>query len=255
MPMPIPLPGAVEQLLERLEAGDRAGAADLIQSLRAGGATTTDLIADLLAPAQRRVGELWQTLAWDVAQEHLATGIVDAALADLELHTDPAQLRGDVVVTCAEGEWHALPARMMAEQLRHHGWAVTFLGPSLPADDLRRFLQRSRPIAVAVSCSISAHLEGAQRSIAAVHAAGRPALAGGPAFGHDGRRADAIGADGWAPSVADADALLAEWAASPISRDLRRSEPRPGAPRARRSTTRHRRHGADVDRSDTPIGS
>src|SRR5690348_4361144 len=114
VPMATSMPGAVERLLERLEAGDRPGAADLIQSLRAAGATTTELIEHLLAPAQRQVGELWQALVWDVAQEHLATGIVDAALADLELHTDPGQLRGDVVVTCAEGEWHALPARMLA---------------------------------------------------------------------------------------------------------------------------------------------
>jgi methanogenic corrinoid protein MtbC1 len=44
------------------------------------------------------------------------------------------------VVTCAEGEWHSLPARMVAEVLRLHGWQVTFLGASTPADHLRRLL-------------------------------------------------------------------------------------------------------------------
>ena len=185
----------------------------LVRELRAGGASATTVITGLLAPAQGRVGELWQTEVWNVAQEHAATAIVDAALAEIELGTSHLPLHGSVVVTCAEGEWHALPARMFAEQLRELGWSVTFLGASTPSGDLARFLEPMAPAGVAVSCSIAAYLPGAERTVEAAHACGLPAVVGGAAFGPDGRRALTIGADAWAASPTEAAATLRTWAA------------------------------------------
>jgi methanogenic corrinoid protein MtbC1 len=202
---------AVDELMRCLEVHDRDGALAVMRSLRADGLTGSQLITAVLAPAQRRVGRLWETDRWDVAQEHAASGIVDAALAEIELESDVVPVHGSVVVTCAEGEWHVLPARMLAEQLRQSGWSVTFLGGSTPASDLAHFLDLVEPVAVALSCSMPVLLAGAERSIAAVHGHGVPVIAGGAGFGGDGRRAQALGADGWADSSDAAAAILHEW--------------------------------------------
>lgn len=203
---------ALDDLMGRLDARDRDGAIDLLRRLRTQGATPDQVITDFLAPAQRRVGELWQTDAWSVAQEHAATGIVDIALAELELTNDVLPSRGRVVVTCAEGEWHALPARMLAEQLRRLAWSVTFLGSSTPAVHLGRLLRSVEVVAVAVSCSMPIFLFGAQRSIDAAHREGLPVVAGGAGFGCDDKRARVLGADGWAPTARIADEHLSAWA-------------------------------------------
>ncbi len=197
--------------MHHLEARDREAALALVRRRSADGVTGSDLITTLLAPAQRRVGTLWQDDHWNVAQEHAATAIVDAALAELELANHTAPSRGSVVVTCAEGEWHALPARMLAEELRHLGWGVTFLGGSTPARDLARFIAAVEPVAVAISCSMATLLPGAQRSIEAVHRHGLPVLAGGLGLGADPARAVAIGADGWAATAAGAVEVLDGW--------------------------------------------
>ena len=60
----------------------------------------------------------------------LPTAITDAVLAALAWRIEAAEDQGHLVVTCAEGEWHSLPARMAAEVLQTHGWLVTFLGAS-----------------------------------------------------------------------------------------------------------------------------
>jgi len=203
----------LDQLMAMLVAGERHGAIDLVRGLRTRGVAPEELITELLVPAQQRVGELWQTGAWNIAQEHAATNIVDSALSDIELHTNVALVQGVVVVACAEGEWHALPARMFAQRLRHRGWSVTFLGGSTPATHLARFLDATAPGAVAISCSIPIFLSGAQRSIEAAHACGCPALVGGAGFGTDDRRSRVLGADGWAATPAAADALLTAWKA------------------------------------------
>lgn len=205
----------VGRLMGLLGSRDRDGALTLVRERRSAGEATSAIITELLAPAQRQVGVLWQSRSWNVAQEHVATAIVDAALAELELGADVVPTRGGVVVCCAEGEWHALPARMFAEQLRGRGWEVTFLGASTPAEDLARFLPQTEVVAVAVSCSIPTYLVGAERTITAVHESGFPVVAGGEAFGSTARRAERVGADGWAMTAAEADRLLSTWADCP----------------------------------------
>ena len=90
-----------------------------------------------------------------------ATAITDAVLAALAWRIEAAEDQGHLVATCAEGEWHSLPARMAAEVLRTHGWLVTFLGASTPADHLRRFVDEVGAVGVVVSCSVPIFLSGA----------------------------------------------------------------------------------------------
>ena len=152
----------------------------------------------LLASAQREVGRRWEVDEWTVAQEHAATAIVDAALAQLHLwadeHTGPSGPH--LALVCAQGEWHVTPARMAALRFQARGWHVTFLGASTPTDHLVRTLEEVRPDVVGVSCTLPVHLPGARRVVEAAHACGFPVLAGGAALGHDERRARALGADG-----------------------------------------------------------
>jgi methanogenic corrinoid protein MtbC1 len=205
---------ARERFLEHLGRRDRGAALDVVRRLRAGGSDLDALVSGVLGPAQRRVGELWEADEWDVAQEHAATAIVDASLADCELALEAPSARGQVVVACAEGEWHALPARMLAAQLQARSWSVTFLGASVPAAHLGRLLDATRPVALAVSCTVSRSLPGAGRSIAAAHDHGIPAVVGGAGFGGDDRRARALGADAWLRTADQADALLDSWSRS-----------------------------------------
>lgn len=118
---------------------------------------------------------------------------------------------GHAVVACVEGEWHALPARMAAEILRLAGWEVVFLGPSFPAEDLARYLDREGADVVGLSCSMPASLKGATRSIDVCRQAGVPVLGGGLGFGAGGRYASRLGATGWAPDPVVAVTLLEDW--------------------------------------------
>ncbi|SRR6266487_2259805 len=130
----------VERFVEYLARRDRRAATRQALGLLEAGVGVQELILGLLGPAQAEVGRRWEANQWSVADEHAATAIADAVLGALSWRTDAAGDQGRVVVTCAEGEWHSLPARMAAELLRVHGWQVTFLGASTPADHLRRFV-------------------------------------------------------------------------------------------------------------------
>ena len=78
----------------------------------------------------------------------------------------------------------------------------------MPAAQLATHVHRAGPDVVAVSSSLASRLPAARRMVEACRATGTPVLAGGPAFGEDGRWARAVGADGWAPDARAAAAML-----------------------------------------------
>jgi methanogenic corrinoid protein MtbC1 len=174
------------------------------------------LIDEVLAPAQREVGRRWYANEWTVADEHAATAITDAVLAEASLrNVSPVTATRRSVSCCVEGEWHTIPARMLTDQLVADGHDVTFLGPSLSPAQLDGFLRDTRPVALLASCTVPLHLAGARRTIAAAHDAGVPVILGGLALGLDGARGCTLGADAWASSAAEAATVLSTWATQP----------------------------------------
>ncbi|GIJ48177.1 cobalamin-binding protein [Virgisporangium aliadipatigenens] len=205
--MPDALTRGVATYLGHLHAADERAAVDLVTGLIDAGADPVDVLVDVIATAQRRVGELWQSNAWNVAQEHAATHISDRAVAAVAARTPHATDRGSVVVSCLDQEFHALPARIVAEVLRLAGWRVTFLGASVPAAHLTGYLHQHNPDVVALSCAVPLRLPVAHAVVESCRRMGTPVVVGGRGFGPQGRWARALGITRWA---ADARAAVTE---------------------------------------------
>ncbi|PSM41130.1 cobalamin-binding protein [Streptomyces dioscori] len=168
------------------------------------------VLLELIAPAQERVGLAWAADDITVAQEHAATAISERCVAAVADATAPAlagRSVGRVVVSCVDGEWHSLPARLVGEVLRLRGWRVDQLGAQVPTEHLVAYARRTRAQAVLLSSSIPTLLPGAHNAISSCQAAGIPVLAGGAAFGPQGRYARLMRAE-WAKDAPDAATLL-----------------------------------------------
>lgn len=199
-----------EQLWAAIIDGDEYAAVGAVFAAADAGTPCEEILLDVIAPVQQRVGAEWAANRITVAQEHVATAINDRVIAALAHHPAcrPTASAGRVTVACVDGEWHALPARLLAEVLRLRGWQVDFLGAQVPTPHLIAHLHQTGPDAVALSCMIPTRLPTAHAAITACQAAGVPVLAGGAAFGADGRFARLLGADGWAPDARAAAAHL-----------------------------------------------
>ena len=201
-------PRLIAELVDRFALADRSGAVARIRELRSQGYPDA-VLRELLAAAVQHVGALWQEGHWTITQEHAATAVAEAVLTDLEGVSSPVAPVGVVAIVAADGEWHALPARLAAHAFERHGLEVRYLGAGVPADDVARSLPAAGADVLAVSVTITANLPGAARTVAAGHAAGLPVLVGGAAI--DPRRAEAIGADAHAMTVDDGAALARRW--------------------------------------------
>lgn len=193
---------AVERLWAAVVDGDQFAASEAVISAYEGGMSAEDVLLDVIGAVQRRVGVEWAANRLSVAQEHAATAINDRVITVLtQLCPRPVQSRGRVTVTCVDGEWHALPARLLAETLTLRGFRVDYLGAQVPTPHLITHLHRTGPDAVALSSSIATRLPTAHATITACQATGTPVIAGGAAFGPDGRYATQLGADAWEPNA------------------------------------------------------
>ncbi len=194
----------VEHLSNR---NSKAAAQFALQFLDAG-VSARELLPGLIGRAQAIIGEKWQRNELTIADEHAATAVSDAVLSVLTALGNPRANGPHVVVCCAEGEWHLLAARLLTEVLRADGAVVTFLGASMPAAHLGRFLDEAQADVLAVSCSTALSFAGVAGHVLVARDHNVPVIAGGRGLGPDDRRALALGADAWAPTAAAAADLL-----------------------------------------------
>jgi len=204
----------VDPFLDLAIRSDAPSAIRLTLDLLSQGATAEAVIIDLLAAAQLETGRRWLRNDWTVADEHVVTGVTQRALDAVANTVRLPDHDGAVVVACAEGDWHSLPSQMFAEIIRSHGYHVTFLGASTPAEHVARLLSRDRPDALIVTCNLALYFAGVTRLANAAHHAGVPVIAGGRAMG--GPRALRLGADAWEPDVGATLATLRSWRNQPL---------------------------------------
>ncbi len=209
--------GTYDRYFAAVAAADAGQAAAVLTAAVDEGTPPDELLRDVVGPAQRRAGELWFRGEWTVADEHAATGVAEQALTVV---APPRARRTDVpvvVLACAEGEWHTLPARLAAALAASGDVAVLPVGGSVPAEHLERHLRATRPAALALSATIATNLIGASRSIAAAHAEGVPVVVGGAAWGRDDARARRLGADAWLADPAELGDVVRGLAGRPLA--------------------------------------
>jgi methanogenic corrinoid protein MtbC1 len=209
---------ASDSFLELALAGDRTQAVRLTLDLVDDGFPLPAVLTSVVGAAQCEVGRRWQRAELTVADEHLVTGISQAALSALTANGRQPAAEGTVVVACAEGDWHALPSQLFAESLRALGQGVLHLGASVPAADVGTLLERRRADALVVTCSLPLSYRGVASLADAAHRRHIPVLAGGRALTPG--RAFTLGADAWAADVASAAEILGAWRSDPPEVDV-----------------------------------
>ncbi len=165
---------------------------------------------EIIAPAMREIGNLWEQGEASVADEHYASGVTEGLMAGLATRMRKPPVGGRLaVVTCPPGERHALAARMLADLIEAEGWEVLPLGADVPARALLELVAAEQPDVVAISVTMPELLDGTIEVLAALSVLDDPPFlaVGGQAL--DGATAD-LGADLVAVSP---DVLVAEIAA------------------------------------------
>lgn len=194
-----------------LLAGNQREALAVVTRCIDSGHNLVEVEMHVIQPALYRIGEKWQANQVTVAQEHMATAIVQSVMTvGLLRSPPPALLNKRVLLACVEGNNHAIGLRMVADAFQLGGWDVQYLGANVPTPALVAQAAEWRPDLVGLSVSFPQHLRAVKTIIAKLGEQlgdARPAvIIGGLAINRFNKLAGAVGADA---CMADAQAAVA----------------------------------------------
>ena len=110
----------------------------------------------LIEPAMRSIGELWERNEITVAGEHLATAISHTVAARIRARAFDAapRSRERVMMAAVQGEHHVLGLRLAADVLEGAGYDVLYLGADVPLPALLAACSTHQPDLLGVTVSM-----------------------------------------------------------------------------------------------------
>jgi methanogenic corrinoid protein MtbC1 len=187
--------------LDALRRGDRHAAYRALDEALDDGRELGQVYLEVVQPAMREIGRLWQEDELTVAEEHLATAITESAMSRMfeRVFVWRDVRTPKLLAACAEEERHQMGLRMLCDLLELAGWETTYLGASVPIESLVDLVRKHKPDAVAISATIAPHVPRVREAIRAIRSADlerQPVIAvGGRVFLGDPSLAERIGAD------------------------------------------------------------
>lgn len=153
---------------------DDLAASVLVDELLEAGLSVEDLCLDHLAPAARRLGDLWDRNRLPFTDVALATARIQTLLRRLPMgRATPACTHAKGAVFAAvPGEQHTLGVMMAADLFRRNGWDVGLLVGLTHDELIDRIARDDRPV-IGLSCS-GTHSYAALRRLVGTLAAMRP---------------------------------------------------------------------------------
>jgi MerR family transcriptional regulator, light-induced transcriptional regulator len=170
----------VDQLSDRLrsalDAFDGAGAHAAFDRLLA--SVSVDVVlADVVLPYLRDLGDRWAAGRASVAQEHFASNLIRGRLLALARDWDTGE-GPTLLLACLPGEAHDLGLIVFGLLMSRRGWRVTFLGADTPVDTLRSGIRTVQPTLAVLVATTSALLDASADAIRAFSTTTSTAIAG-----------------------------------------------------------------------------
>lgn len=211
-----PVAGELDGFVANLLAAGDGGWAAQVAALRERGVAVESIYLDLLAPAARRLGEMWEddrVMFSDVTVglgrlHRIMRGLSSALVHDLPVSAESRR----VLLLPAPGEQHTFGLSLVAEFFRRAGWEVVCELDGRAVDPVRR-VRREWFDAVGISIGVDSRLEWLRNGITTIRRASRnrtlAVLVGGPVFALHPERAADVGADACVPDAREAPSLAA----------------------------------------------
>jgi methanogenic corrinoid protein MtbC1 len=116
---------------------------------------------NIITPAMKHIGLLWENNKITVADEHIATAVCDfilSRISNVHLLRQDSIPRKRAMFLCIEGEQHYLGLKMANYLFSDNGWETKYFGPNLPLEYALQMAKEWNPHVIGLSVSIVTHL-------------------------------------------------------------------------------------------------
>lgn len=197
--------GHVADLVSIVLADGDLATIGFVESLHESGAKPETIFLDLLAPAARKLGEMWDDDECDFTEVTVGLWRLQTAMRELKPAFQPVSsvsMDGPrILLVPMPGETHSFGLSMVYEFFYRAGWNA-WTGPVATSAELCDLVRSEWVEVIGVSIACDEMLDAARRQIAAIRRTSRNpkigVLVGGPGFIANPALAASIGADGTA---------------------------------------------------------
>lgn len=109
------------------------------------------MLHHVICPLIESIGREWQAGNLRPAHEHVATSVIRELLMTPVPGSQTADSAPEIIITTPSGEMHELGAMLAAASARDLGWKITYLGASLPIEEIAACARARKARAVALS--------------------------------------------------------------------------------------------------------
>ena len=205
------LKDSVDEFVHLVLAHDASVAVRYIGTLRTDGIPLSALYLDLLAPAARRLGELWEQDECSFTDVTIGVCRMNQVLLEFSRCFDAtahsAHGGRNALVLPIPGEQHTFGILMVMEFMRRGGWNC-YTGNPPTIREVHKLVRTQEFDVIGLSLSSDKNLDTMRRLVAEIRHGARNAnaviLAGGRAFVEDPDLVAAVGADAMATDGPDA---------------------------------------------------
>jgi len=184
--------------------GNSEAAVEMILDALTRDQTPEGILADVLLPVQREIGQLWHVGDVSISEERLVSEATRTVMALIVHRYAPPTLAGHTVVAASvAGNAHDIGLRALSCLFRLAGWHTIFLGANTPSTDIAHAAQAFNADLIILSATLTTQLStlgaviGNLRQIAS-HSR---ILVGGLALEDSPDLWKQLGADGYAADI------------------------------------------------------
>lgn len=135
-----------------------------IKDLELNDKRTIQLYEEVYKPVLKSIGSKWEAGEITIAKEHYVSGIVHKLIAQSFLSSSNVNLesdsRGTVICMSLASEPHTLGIRMISDYFVMLGFKSYYIGSNVPTDALVDLINSNKPSVLAVSATMSYHIDG-----------------------------------------------------------------------------------------------
>jgi methanogenic corrinoid protein MtbC1 len=169
-----PLYGLAKNWLELLLAHKTREARTMLINEVKNGTRVPEIYQHVLTPCLQEVGRLWQNRTINEAEEHYCAQATEMVLALLSAYFEGERKRKAVVGFCVSNEQHEIGIRLLMDCFSLHGWDAVSFGSNVPHANIENILLTWKPDVVAISATMTYHLNDVKAAVAAVRRAKVP---------------------------------------------------------------------------------
>lgn len=145
--------------LDAMRQGSGRMADKVIEAALENEVSANDIYLEIMQNTAYEIGRMWQRNEFSVAQEHLATAIIERQMGDLHPYFKPLRDRAKrIIFGAVDKELHRVGMRMVADFFEQDGWEVYYLGATVPTDTFLAAAREFQADLIGLSAQMVYHL-------------------------------------------------------------------------------------------------